>query len=158
MRTRLRHGFAVAALTIICMLMGVFTSFADNSNGEMDPITGSVISGWAVDTDNPDKSASVVLYVYTDGTTEAKELARVTADQYRSDLANSMGNGNHAFSYTVNWDSLEGTSFIVEGYVETASGKNRIYGSPLHDKGCAFKAVPIHSVRKGVIAVSHAIC
>ena len=54
-------------------------------------ITGSVISGWAVDTDNPTKSASVVLYVYTDGTTEAKELARVTADQYRSDLANSMG-------------------------------------------------------------------
>lgn len=134
MRTRLRHGFAVAALTIICMLMGVFTSFADNSNGEMDPITGSVISGWAVDTDNPDKSASVVLYVYTDGTTEAKELARVTADQYRSDLANSMGNGNHAFSYTVNWDSLEGTSFIVEGYVETASGKNRIYGSPQYSK------------------------
>ena len=72
MRTRLRHGFAVATLTIICMLMGVFTSFADNSNGEMDPITGSVISGWAVDTDNPDKSASVVLYVYTDGTTGGK--------------------------------------------------------------------------------------
>ena len=45
-----------------------------------------------------------------------------------------MGNGNHAFSYTVNWDSLEGTSFIVEGYVETASGKNRIYGSPQYSK------------------------
>ena len=66
MITRLRHGFAVAALSIVCMLMGVFTSFAANSNGELDPINGSVISGSAVDTDNPDKSASVVLYVYTD--------------------------------------------------------------------------------------------
>lgn len=140
MITRLRHGFAVAALSIVCMLMGVFTSFAANSNGELDPINGSVISGWAVDTDNPDKSASVVLYVYTDGTTEAKELARVTADQYRSDLKDSLGNGNHAFSYTVNWDSLEGSSFIIEGYVETASGKNRIYGSPQYSKKETAKA------------------
>lgn len=134
MKTRLRHGFAVAALTLLCILMGAFTSLADTSSGEIDPINGSVISGWAVDTTNPDKSASVVLYVYTDGSTEAKELARVTADQYRSDLVNSLGDGKHAFSHTVNWDSLEGTSFIVEGYVETASGKNRIYGSPQFSK------------------------
>lgn len=134
MKTRLRHVFAAAALSLLCILMGAFTSFADTSNGGMDPINGSVISGWAVDAANPDKSASVILYVYIDGSTEAKELARVTADQYRSELVNSLGNGNHAFSHTVNWDSLEGTSFIVEGYVETASGKNRIYGSPQYTR------------------------
>lgn len=134
MRSRFRHGLTAAALAVVCILAGAFTAFASDSNGKVDPINGSTVSGWAVDADNPDKSASVVLYVYTDGTTEAKELARVTADQYRNDLDETAGNGRHGFSLKVDWDSMEGTSFIVEGYVETASGQKRLYGSPQYSK------------------------
>ena len=134
MRTRFRHGLAAAALAIVCTLAGAFTAFASDSVGTVDPISGSTVSGWAVDAENPDQSAFVVLYVYTDGTTEAKELARVTADQYRNDLNDSAGNGRHGFSLNVDWDSMEGSSFIVEGYVETASGQRRLYGSPQYSK------------------------
>ena len=134
MRSGFRHGLTAAALAIVCTLAGSFTAFASDSNGKVDSIDGSTVSGWAVDADNPDKSASVVLYVYTDGTTEAKELARVTADQYRNDLDETAGNGRHGFSLKVDWDAMEGTSFTVEGYVETASGQKRLYGSPQYSK------------------------
>lgn len=134
MRSRFRHGLAAAALAIVCTLAGASTALASDSDGKVDPVNGSTVSGWAIDAENPDKSASVVLYVYVDGTTEAKELAKVTADQYRNDLNDTAGNGRHGFSLNVDWNKMEGTTFIVEGYVETASGEKRLYGSPQYSK------------------------
>lgn len=133
MKTRIRHGLTAVVLIVFCTLAGAFPSFA-STDGALDPINGSVISGWAFDAEHPDKTASVVLYVYTDGTTEAKELATVTADQYRNNLTHSAANGRHGFSYQVDWGKMEGTSFIIEAYAETDQGKERLYGAPQYKK------------------------
>lgn len=141
MITRLRHGLSmsisIAAVSVFCMLISVFPSFAANVAGKLENADSTTISGWAVDTDSPDKNAEVVLYLYVDGTMEAKELAKVKADQYRSDLAKDLGNGNHSFSYKVNWDELEGTSFIVEAYVVSGDERIRLNGSPQFTKKAA---------------------
>ena len=134
MKSRTRHGFAALILTALFILAGSFASFASDFAGALDSDVSSAVSGWAVDDANPDQSVSVVLYLYTDGTTEAKELGRVTADQYRNHVSEARGNGNHSFTFPVNWDSLEGTSFVVEAYAETAGGAVRLYGSPQYSK------------------------
>lgn len=134
MITRLRHGLSVAAIFAFCTLICAFPVFAADVAGKLEAAGDTTISGWAIDKDSPDKSAEVVLYVYTDGTMEAKELAKVKADQYRTDLARDLGNGNHSFSYTVNWDALEGTNFIVEAYVVSGEEQIRLNGSPQYSK------------------------
>lgn len=142
MRTRLRHGLSVAVVSVICTLMCALPAFAADVAGRLEGAGDTTISGWALDKDNPDKSAEVVLYVYTDGTMDAKELAKVKADQYRTDLAENLGNGNHSFSYTVNWDALEGTNFIVEAYVVSGEEQIRLSGSPQYSKK---EAVPVEA-------------
>lgn len=139
MKTRIRQGFAAAVLTVLLLLAGAFASFAAEYAGALDSDVSSAVSGWAVDDANPDQSVSVVLYLYTDGTTEAKELGRVTADTYRTDCSEARGNGRHAFSFPVNWDTMEGTSFLVEAYAQTADGSVRLYGSPRYSKTAAGK-------------------
>lgn len=128
MITRLRHGLflsmSITAISVFCMLISTFPAFAANVTGKLENADSTTISGWAVDTDSPDKNAEVVLYVYADGTMEAKELAKVEAEQ----------NGNHSFSYEVNWDALEGTSFIVEAYVVSGGETTRLNGSPKYTK------------------------
>lgn len=126
MKTRLRHGLSVAAVSIFCILISAFSVFAAEIAGNLDSIGPSEIGGWAVNKDHPDQSAEVVLYVYADGSTTAKELARVNADQYRSDLAKSLGNGSHAFSYQVNWNELQGNNFLVEAYVVSGTEQHRL--------------------------------
>ena len=60
--------------------------------GNVDSITGDVISGWAWDPLNPDEPVLVDIF---DG---ADLLLRVRADKYREDLkAAGVGNGRHAF-------------------------------------------------------------
>lgn len=134
MRSRLRHGLSAAAISAFCTLVCASPAFAANMTGNVESVKGTEIQGWAMDTDNPDKSAEVVLYVYADGSTEAKQLAKVTADQYRSDLEKSVGDGDHAFTCTVNWDELTGSTFIIEGYALTGDQQIRIGGSLQYSK------------------------
>lgn len=138
MKIRLRHGLSVVAISVFCMLTGAFSAFAANVAGNVDSVTNSTISGWAIDKDCPDKSAEVVLYVYTDGATTAKELAKVKADQYRSDLEKNQGNGNHAFSYTVNWDELTGNTFLIQAYVISGDKPILLNSTPQYSKNGAY--------------------
>lgn len=130
MKTRLRCGLSVAVISVICLLISAFTAFAATFDGELETVSKSTIDGWAADKDNPDKSVEVVLYIYTDGSTQAKELARVKADQYREDLGKTLGNGNHLFSYSVNWDSLDGTSYLIQAFAVSDNQQAQI-GDPV---------------------------
>lgn len=134
MKTRFSHGLSTAAISVLFALMSVFTAFAANVAGSVESVSASTISGWAIDKDNPDKSASVVLYAYVDGSTKATELAKVTADQYRSDLVKTLGDGNHSFSYRVNWNDFQGSQFIVEAYIISGEEQIRLDGSLQYSK------------------------
>lgn len=139
MRTRLRHGLSAAAFSVLCTLLGAFPSFAANITGGVDSVTDTQINGWAIDADNPDKNAEVALYVYTDGSTKAEQLATVTADQYRSDLEKNAGNGAHGFTYDVNWEKLNGSTFVVQAYAVSDSSQTLLGTSPQYTKkGAAF--------------------
>lgn len=128
MKARVSHGLSAVILAVCFVLVAAFSSLA-SVDGALSESGESVISGWAVDAEHPDKSVPVVLCVYTDGSKEPQELVKVTADQYRTDLTNSAANGKHAFSYQVDWDKLKGQSFIIEAYAETDEGRVRLYGS-----------------------------
>ena len=149
MRTRLRHGLSVAVISVICLLISAFTAFAANFDGDLETVSKTTIDGWAADKDNPDKSVEVVFYIYTDGSTQAKELARVKADQYREDLGKTLGNGNHLFSYSVNWDSLEGTSYMVQAFAVSGNEQATI-GDPVNYS----KNSPYHAEVPEVVKVA----
>ncbi|MCI9584849.1 hypothetical protein D3Z50_10445 [Clostridiaceae bacterium] len=133
MKARISHGFSAVILAVCFVWIAAFSSFA-SVDGALSEAGESVISGWAADAEHPDKSVPVVLCVYTDGSREPQELVKVTADQYRTDLTNSAANGKHAFSYKVDWDKLEGHSFMIEAYAETDEGRVRLYGSLRYTK------------------------
>lgn len=140
MKTRLRHGFTSSLLALAASAMCFFPSYAE-TKGTLNPETSPAISGWAMDTENPDTPVSVILCLYTDGSTESAELAKVTADQHRNDDTETEGNG-HAFSYTVDWNALEGTEFVIEAYVETEDGKDKLDGMLSYKKETVIPPIP----------------
>lgn len=132
MLKRIFHGLTVAAITIFCILTGAFTAFAANIAGNLDSVSVDAIRGWVADTNNPDQPAEVVLYLYTDGSTVGTEFARVKADQFSSNTAD--GNGNHAFSYPVDWNTISGSSFVVQAYAVSGSEQILLNGSAQYNK------------------------
>lgn len=135
MKTRLCRGLSIFTFALLCALFGTFTAFAaGNIDGGLDPVTGSRISGWAVDQDHPDSPVKVALYLYTDGSTQPKELATVTADQYRTDSTVNPVNDGHSFIFDIDWDKQNGTSFTVEAYALTDGQKTRLAGSAQYNK------------------------
>lgn len=134
MKIRLRHGLSVVAITVFCILTSVFTAFAATMTGDLDTVSSTEISGWAVDKDSPDTTVEIGIYVYADASTQAMELTRITADQYRSDSAKLYGTGNHSFSYAVNWNDLNGTSFTVQAYALTDGHPAHLLDSVSYNK------------------------
>lgn len=63
--------------------------------GHVDRAESTGVAGWAADSDRPDDSVDVVVYV------NGRRLARVSCDRFREDLraAGKYGDGRHAFSF-----------------------------------------------------------
>lgn len=134
MKTRLCRGLSIITIALIATLFGTLTAFAASLDGGIDPISGSQISGWAVDKDNPDSPVDVALYLYTDGSTEPKELATVTADQERTDSTVNPVNDGHSFFYDIDWSKQSGTAFKVEAYALAGGQKIRLAGTAQYSK------------------------
>lgn len=134
MKTRLCRGLSIITIALICALFGTLTAFAANLDSGLDPVSGSHISGWAVNKDNPDSPVDVALYLYTDGSTKPKELATVTADQSRTDSTVNPVNDGHSFIYDIDWSKQSGTSFKVEAYALVDGQKLRLTGSAQYSK------------------------
>ena len=75
------------------------------AEGLLESASCETLKGWVYDASQPDAAVSVDVYL------DGKPYARLTADQFRQDLADQgYGNGRHAFVYPlpVTWKNHDG--------------------------------------------------
>ena len=94
------------------------------STGNVDEVSTSQIRGWVWKPDAPNSSIEAHIYIRRlNGEVVGGYVAK--ANQYRGDLANAgYGNGNHGFSYSINWANLPEERLSVEVYSVDNSGTN----------------------------------
>ena len=65
-------------------------------HGHVDLIGSTLVSGWAVDTDRPDETVEVCIFV------DGRKLSQLVCDNPREDLKGlaGLGNGRHGFRYS----------------------------------------------------------
>jgi membrane protein involved in D-alanine export len=94
---------------------------APRSNGVVETVSPSVISGWAWDRKTPNTPVEVII------SENRVIIGKVLADQYRQDLANEgMGDGRHGFSITPPSSLRDGRQHLLNIEV----GRKQLNGSP----------------------------
>lgn len=74
--------------------------------GSLDVVNGKEISGWAWRASSPNEPIDVNIYLKNLSTGQ-EYVKRFTAGYYREDLKNAgIGNGEHKFSYAIDWESF----------------------------------------------------
>lgn len=92
--------------------------------GHLDEVTGSVIRGWAWRSDIPNTPIDVHIYIYNSQNQQVLSDG-ITADEYRSDLQSAgYGNGNHGFTYSINWNQFPSGTYTVYAYGIGANNNN----------------------------------
>lgn len=93
--------------------------------GNFEDCTNTLLKGWAWNSESPNSSIQVHIYITNIDTGESKGIA-MFADQYRADLqAAGIGNGKHAFSYAIDWYNYVPGTYRVEAFAYNPNG-----GSP----------------------------
>lgn len=119
------HRRVLTAGAVLCLsALAAVPAFAADLSGHLDSVNENQITGWAWDKEDPSSAVSVELTLTGAGGPGGAFTASVTADQSRSDLKKALGSSNHAFTYTVDWDSYEGDTFTISA--EVVSGDDRI--------------------------------
>ncbi len=97
-----------AACTMTIMMSG--TAMAASFAGHVDGGQGSVVNGWAWDSECPDTPVEVQITVTNTADNSVFFETTVIANQYREDLKAALSqSGSHAFSAAMDW-SLAGTN------------------------------------------------
>lgn len=113
-----RQPLFTTILTMFLLFAGTGTAWASSYEGRLDSATGGAIAGWAWDSADPSSYAVVRIIVTNKDTAEVALDTLVTASQHREDLASTgKGNGNHAFSTTIDWAKLDPGTYTVEARI-----------------------------------------
>jgi RHS repeat-associated protein len=105
-------------------------------SGSLDTVDGSVIVGYAYDSQTPDTPISVRLQI-ADGDGNIFFEDTIDADVYREDLKNKgYGNGNHGFSYDMDWSMINPGTYYV-----TAFGISESQSIILSNSKTAYKTI-----------------
>lgn len=110
---KLKQIIIGALLFTSLLLFNTLTIFAANSVGHLDSISGDSISGWAWDSASPDTNVEVTVTVTRNGSGSPAKEVKVTASDYRSDLASEGKTGNYGFEAIVHWNELEPGSYKI---------------------------------------------
>ncbi|AVQ95882.1 hypothetical protein DRA42_06350 [Ethanoligenens harbinense] len=121
------------------------------SNGCVDYVDSSGVGGWVWKSSAPNLPIEAHVYVYDSNGTQVYGVP-VTANQYRSDLANlRYGNGHHGFSTSIPWSSLPLGPLKIVVYAVDGSGTNStIYNSTVKNPSS-----PDYSYTKMASYLSH---
>lgn len=98
--------------------------------GNFELVNSSKVSGWAYQTGLPDTPIQAHIYIKNNST--GSEVGYATyADKYRADLyAAGYGDGEHAFSYGINWCSYPSGTYTVSVYgINAYDGTNPHLGN-----------------------------
>lgn len=110
---------ATVTLTFGFLMGSTLTGWAMPENGFFDDFEGSTIVGWGWDESSPNTAVPVLVTVTNQETGETVRRFHPTAATYRQDLEeNGIGNGNHGFRISMDWDALPDGQYLIEGWVE----------------------------------------
>ena len=114
-----KRMFVTLLISAIFLIGGAFTALAAAPDGSFDAFEGNTIVGWAWDSSMPNTGVPVSVTITNKETGEQVKSYHQTAVTYRSDLKeNGIGNGNHGFRISINWDALADGTYVVEGTVD----------------------------------------
>lgn len=134
MKKILKNGFSLLMTSLLCSIAFAVPAFAETLEGHLDTVDANRITGWAWNKDESDDVLSIELLIYADGAEQAVSSVTLTADEYREDLHNLLGDGYHSFQYTINWSELEGTSFEVKAFAVLEDQRIPLIGSSTYTK------------------------
>lgn len=111
--------FATVTLTLSFLIGSSLTAWAMPENGYFDDFEGNVIVGWGWDESSPNTGVPVLVTVTNQESGEVVGRFHPTAATYRQDLKdNGIGNGNHGFRISMDWNSLPDGTYLIEGWVD----------------------------------------
>ena len=122
-----KRMFVTLLISAMFLIGGAFTALAAAPDGSFDAFEGNTIVGWAWDSSMPNTGVPVNVTITNKETGEQVKSYHQTAVTYRSDLKeNGIGNGNHGFRISINWDALaDGTYYAMpEGCSATGDAVN----------------------------------
>lgn len=96
-----------------------FSAMAAVPAGTLEGADSSSIYGWAWDSDNYNHVIPIELSVYGIGSSDVLKTATVKADHYQDKLQESIGDGYHGFSYSIDWSQFDETQLRVVAYAVT---------------------------------------
>lgn len=111
--------WAILTLMITMLLGSAMTTYAATSQvGFFDQMEGDTIIGWGWDSSTPNTAVPVHVTVTNQQTSKVVGDFRPTAATHRNDLVSAnIGNGNHGFRITMDWNSLADGTYLIEGWV-----------------------------------------
>jgi len=107
----------------------------DNVEGYLEPVSDTVISGWAWNKALPNNSIDVELVITDKTGKEIIKVSKITAGQYCQDLpSKEYGNGYHRFTYDFEKDlaklSIESGNYTVYVYGTSNGIRTQLKDSP----------------------------
>ncbi|MDD3251439.1 MAG: 3D domain-containing protein [Lachnospiraceae bacterium] len=123
-------SICASLILMISLLLGsAMTTYGSQPNGYFDEFEGNTIVGWGWDSSAPNTATPVRILVTNKDTSELVGDFHPTAAIFRKDLKeNGIGNGNHGFRITMNWDSLPDGTYLIEGRIDGKEfGNTRTY-------------------------------
>lgn len=131
---KIRHLLTGLAITVSFMAASAFTALAAPAKGRFEEVTEHTITGWAYDSDEPDKALNVNITIKNEKTGKEVLNQAVKAGEFRQNLLDDdKGNGNHGFTLNMDWSSLGDGSYIIEATVDGRTFSNTrtyTYGNP----------------------------
>src|ERR1039458_5813196 len=121
--------------------------------GYVDKITRSMVQGWALDAENPDRSVEVLVFV------NGAMVTRTTANLSRPDLAaENLGSGHNGFSTHLPFQLDTASTQTVEIRFADTNGlvpQGTCSFAPLDDSRVAKMLAAVHNTTLSPILATH---
>ncbi len=106
--------------TILMFSLAIsLSAMAATPSGSLEGADESSIYGWAWDSDSYGHIIPIEISIYPARSTEALKIDTIKADDYQEKLQQSIGDGYHGFTYSIDWTQFEQTDLRIIAYAVT---------------------------------------
>ncbi len=106
--------------TILMFSLAIsLSAMAATPSGSLEGADESSIYGWAWDSDSYGHIIPIEISIYPARSTEPLKIDTIKADDYQEKLQQSIGDGYHGFTYSIDWTQFEQTDLRVIAYAVT---------------------------------------
>lgn len=129
MKRIIKLGVSMLTASLLCIFFFSVTALAGTLSGHLDTIDDAHISGWAWNSADTDETVTIELHIYSSGSDTQLQTITLMADAYRDDLHESIGDGYHGFSASIDWAKLKENSFRIKAYAISGEEKLPLNGT-----------------------------